>query len=87
MTDLYNLTAKDVLDWFKDYASFEELEDTAKAVYSIYVQERKQKFPEKHKANRLAKKKPIKKRYPKGYRKHQPALVQNKTVPYTEIRK
>lgn len=87
MIDLYDLTADEVLEWCNDYASYEDLEHTAKAVYAIYVQERKQKYPEKHQANKVAKKKITKKRYPKGYRKHQPALKQNTTVPYTEIRR
>ena len=89
----YEITQEEIIDWASNYASEEELETTAKAIYSIYVQNRKANHPEQHKANRVARKrhtKPKKKksfRYPKGYRKFEQPLKQNKAVPITEYRK
>ena len=91
--EIYEITQDVVIEWADSYASDEELENTAKALYSIYVQHRKATQPEKHLANRKAhkqlhsnkRKKPF--RYPKGYRKFEKPLEQNKTVPRVEYRK
>jgi hypothetical protein len=91
-----DLTTDDIIDWLLNYASYEETEKVAKAIYSIYVQRRKTEYPELHIINKNAKKrinyfKPKKNnkkyRYPKGYRKYEKPLVQNKVVPITEYRK
>lgn len=89
---MYDITTEDIIDWAQNYASDEELEQAAKAIYSIYVLNRKEKAPEKHKANKAisrqlhkSKKKPL--RYPKGYRKYEKPLEQNKIVPIVEYRK
>lgn len=50
--DTYDVTPGSILDWAQQYASYEELEQVAKALYSIYVQERKHNYPEEHKKNR-----------------------------------
>ena len=49
---MYDLTAENIVDWANNYASEEDLELTAKAIYSIYVQNRKRKYPEEDKANK-----------------------------------
>jgi hypothetical protein len=85
----YEITQDDIVDWANNYASLEELEATAKAVYSIYVQNRKATQPEKHLANKKARKRLKKKpfRYPKGYRKYEKPLEQKTVIPTTEYRK
>ena len=93
MIEPYDLTFDEVVAWANNYSTFEELEKTAKALYSIYVQERKSKYPELHKANKQAKKnlniqkKLKKKKHPKSYRKFEAPLKRNKTIPYTETRR
>lgn len=50
--DTYDVTSDQVIDWAQHYASFDELELTVKALYALYVQERKRNYPEKQKANK-----------------------------------
>ena len=45
-----------VIDWALNYATYEELEETAKALYALYVQQRKHDYPDKH---RIAKKRKV----------------------------
>ena len=40
--ETYEVTPELILGWANEQASFKELEQVAKALYSIYVQERKQ---------------------------------------------
>ena len=41
-----------IISWAVEFASFEDLEIVAKALYGIYVQRRKNDFPDIHKENR-----------------------------------
>lgn len=50
----YDLTPDQIVDWAFNYASYEELELTAKTLYGLYVEERKRKYPEAQKANKKA---------------------------------
>lgn len=40
------LSKEDIIQWGLEYATYTELEDVSKALYSLYVQERKKKYPE-----------------------------------------
>ena len=51
------LSKEDIISWGLETADYQELEDTAKALYSIYVQERKLKYPEEQKKAKHHKKK------------------------------
>lgn len=75
--DTSELTKEQIIEWALNYAGYEELEVTAKALYSIYAGDRPKKSPKKKKDKRL----------PLGYRKYAPPLEPNRRVPYTEIRK
>lgn len=44
----YDLDPDKILIWATDYASYEELEQTAKALYGVYVIWRKRSYPEQH---------------------------------------
>ena len=48
----YELDADKVIEWGVNHADFDELERVSKALYAVYVQRRKQEFPDKHKENR-----------------------------------
>lgn len=91
--DIHDITQEMIIEWATDYASDDELESTAKALYSVYVQHRKVAQPDKHITNRKSYKQlnsnKSKKhfRYPKGYRKYEKPLEQNKTIPVVEYRK
>lgn len=50
--ETYDVTSDQVIDWAIQHASYEELERTAKALYGLYVEERKRKYPEQQKTNR-----------------------------------
>lgn len=73
----YELTKEQIIEWALNYAGHEELEQTAKALYSIYAEDKPKNAPKKNMSKHL----------PLGYRKHAPPLEQNKRIPYTEIRK
>lgn len=47
--DSQELTQEDIVLWAVEYAGYEELETTAKALYGLYVERRKAEFPEEHK--------------------------------------
>jgi len=51
-----DIKEQDILDWAMNYASYDELERTSKALYSIYAQERKNNHQEKQTANKQTKK-------------------------------
>lgn len=53
----YELDQDKIITWGIQYASYEELERTAKALYGVYVDRRKKEQPDLHKANKKAKKK------------------------------
>lgn len=74
--DTSELTKEQIIEWALNYAGYEELEATAKALYSIYAGDKPKNAPKKKD-----------KRLPLGYRKYAPPLEQNKRIPYTEIRK
>ena len=50
-TQSYELPEDVIIDWASQYASYEELERVAKAVYHIYVTRRMQEHPESHAAS------------------------------------
>ena len=77
--DADSLTREMIIAWALNYASSEELETTAKAIYAIYAEAN----PKRRRLSDVKKNK----HYPLGYRKHEPPIKQNKTIPYTEIRK
>jgi hypothetical protein len=52
----YDLDDGQVIAWAMNYASYEELERVAKAIYGIYVQRRKQERPQSHQENRKLRK-------------------------------
>jgi hypothetical protein len=52
------LNKDDIIDWAVNWASYKELEEVSKALYSLYVQRRKADKPETHKRIRLGKKRP-----------------------------
>jgi hypothetical protein len=42
----YDVSSDNILAWAEEYAGYEELERTAKALYALYVQRRKVEEPE-----------------------------------------
>jgi len=52
-----DITKEDIVDWALNYADYGELEETSKALYSIYVQEREKLGIQKP---QRPKKKPVK---------------------------
>jgi hypothetical protein len=50
----YELEPDKIINWAINYASYEELENTAKAVYSIYTMRRKKENPQAHKSAKQA---------------------------------
>lgn len=44
----YELDPDQIIKWASDYASYEDLEKTAKALYGIYVIWRKREYPKLH---------------------------------------
>ena len=40
------LSKEEILEWALDYASYEELEETAKALYAVYTSRRRVEKPE-----------------------------------------
>lgn len=53
----YDLDETTIIDWAVNFATFEELERTAKALYGVYVETRKKTAPEAQKRARMANKK------------------------------
>ncbi len=48
----YDLDAEKVIAWAVSYADYASLEKVAKAVYSVYVQRRKDDYPEEDRENK-----------------------------------
>ena len=48
--EAYELTPETIIDWATNHASHEDLERTAKAVYSVFKIEQREKYPDKYKA-------------------------------------
>jgi hypothetical protein len=55
------ITTEKLVAWAEDYASYEDLERAAKALYGMYVQRRKIENPKAHSANKRAKQKHVRK--------------------------
>lgn len=45
----YELEPDKILNWALEYASYKELEETAKSLYSIYISRRKKERPDEQK--------------------------------------
>lgn len=50
------LTKEEILEWALDYAGYEELEETAKALYTVYTSRRRTEHPEIEKKAKAYKK-------------------------------
>lgn len=61
----YELGPDKIINWAVEYADYDDLESTAKSLYSIYVTRRKREFPQLQKAAQKAKKKYRKKGWTK----------------------
>lgn len=53
----YELEVENIIDWAINQANYEDLEKVAKALYAIYVMQRKREHPEDHRANRQLRRK------------------------------
>lgn len=52
----YDLEPDKIINWAVNYANYDELESTAKAIYSVYTMRRKKEQPALHKAAKKARK-------------------------------
>ena len=77
----------DIIEWANSYASYDDLELVAKAVYGIYTQTRAQNGIPKAKKIRMVKKASSYYWRPKRDNKALTVFRQNTTKPYTEVRK
>ena len=53
--ETYELEPDKIINWATEYASYEDLEKTAKAVYSVFKIEQREKYPDKYKAAKVYK--------------------------------
>ena len=59
--EVSEITPDNIIEWANSYASYDELGRTAKAIYSIYKIEQREKYPKMYKAARQYKHKMKKK--------------------------
>ena len=52
----YDLEPDKIINWAINYAGYEELQDVAKSLYSIYSVRRKKERPNEYKAAKIARK-------------------------------
>lgn len=57
MEEDFDLEPDKIINWAVKYSSYEDLEVVAKALYGIYVIQRKRKFPKEHRKAKQLKKK------------------------------
>lgn len=57
------ITPDSITKWAIEYANYEDLEVTAKALYGIYAQQRKELYPNEHRTAKQNKKKYYKKQF------------------------
>ena len=50
----YDLEPDKIINWAVEYASYDELESTAKAIYSLYITRRKTEKPDEQKKAKKA---------------------------------
>lgn len=55
--EAYELDREKIVDWATNYASYDELEAAAKAVYAVFGERRKKERPELHRQAKEYKKK------------------------------
>ena len=53
----YELDPDKIIAWAVNYANYDDLEKVAKAVYGVYVQQRKHDHPKEHKKNKQLRRK------------------------------
>jgi hypothetical protein len=63
--EAYELEPDKIINWAINYAGYDELEMTAKAVYSVYIARRKKENPKAHEIAKDARKKYRKKGWKK----------------------